>query len=145
MIHMLGVIYAACIQIPYLWGGESHLIGLDCSAWVKRLLIMNGALPNKCPDYNAQGLYDLFSKKSSGISPIKCGSLIFFGESVTKITHVAMAIDSWQLTESAGGGSECITTDISKQKGAGVRIMPINYRNDRVAILWPGYEKIGVP
>ena len=56
--------------------------------------------------------------------------LIFFGKSVSKITHVAIAKDSEHMWESIGSSKNTINN-----KGKGVVVSKISRRNDIVAIV----------
>lgn len=131
------VAYAlSLLNTPYLWAGKNPLIGLDCSGLVQTLLRTVGMDP--AGDQNAQAYYNLF--KSSGVGTYTVpGSLAFYGKSETDIDHVALFINNYQVIEAAGGGSECTTTLISKEKGACVRIRPFKYRSDLVSIILPNY------
>jgi cell wall-associated NlpC family hydrolase len=110
---------------PYVWGGNDITTGLDCSGMVCEVMRSTGKLGNN--DLNSQGLYNNFKHlaKSSGI---KRNSLLFFGASTDKITHVAIAIDKKFLIEAGGEGR------IESDKGY-VRIRPISNRSDLVAAL----------
>jgi cell wall-associated NlpC family hydrolase len=126
---------------PYIWGGDDPINGFDCSGFVQELLASVGMDPPG--DQNAQGLFDHFQDKSTP-NVQKCGSLVFYGKSVTKITHVAMMIDQYRMIEAGGGGSSTTSAEAASAKNAFVRIRLINRRPDIVAVLYPRYATIGL-
>lgn len=109
------------LGVPYVWGGESAKGGMDCSGFCDRVLWDMGS---SIPRLTAQGLYNKF--KSAEISLVDCqpGDLLFFGDSKTKITHVAFYSSPGQMLESGGGGSA--NTSLSNA-GVGVRYRSIRY------------------
>jgi len=115
------------IGTPYTWGGSTAEEGLDCSGLIQLGLKAWGLLPYAV-DYNSQSLYELFIITNGESKDIARNNLLFFGKSRGSITHVAMALNSWQMIEAAGEGSKPNT------KGS-VRVMPISYRKDLVAII----------
>ena len=119
------------IGTPYLWGGESFG-GFDCSGFVQEVLKCVGLDPKG--DQTAQALYNYFSKKSLG-SGIQKGSLLFFGKSLEKITHVAIAIDHYHMIEAGGGGINTINVSTAIKQKAMVRIRPIKNRNDIISAI----------
>lgn len=108
---------------PYVWGGNTPEEGLDCSGFVCEVLRCNGIIGRD--DYNAQMLYDMFKKMplSSGYA---ANAVIFYGESTSRITHVAFMINDKQIIEAGGEGRRAST------KGF-VRVRPYNHRTDIVA------------
>ena len=116
---------------PYLWGGEGPE-GYDCSGFIQEVLKCVGLDPRG--DQTAQGLYKYFSKNGLGTG-IKEGSLLFWGKSKDKITHVSMAINYFHHIEAGGGGSIIKNLEIARTSGAMIRVRPINSRKDlRAAI-----------
>lgn len=108
---------------PYVWGGESESEGgYDCSGFVYSVLNKCGM---KVPRTTAQG-YSALGKK---VSSIKSADLLYFGKSVKRITHIAIAINSTQMIESIGNSKNTKTN-----KGKGVSITNISHRNDLVLI-----------
>jgi cell wall-associated NlpC family hydrolase len=132
----------SCLNVPYIYGGQNPMTGMDCSALARWVLRSVGALPSG--EFNAQMLYDYFSKNGSIGNTVKLGTLLFYGKSITEISHVAIAVSQYQLCEAGGAGSECTTIEIAKQKNACVRLRAIGHRTDLVASVHPNYSKIGM-
>lgn len=126
---------------PYIWGGSSPLIGFDCSGLVQELLASCGIDPPG--DQTAQALYDWLQNTGKWNS-YSAGSLAFYGQSATKVTHVAMLLDPYRIIEAGGGGSHCLTLADAKTQGAYVRIRLVKHRADLVAVIKPAYEKVGL-
>lgn len=129
----------SCLNIPYIYGGNHPLSGLDCSGLALWLLKSTGI---ELPDMNAQGLFDHFSKDGTW-NQVQCGALVFFGKDAKHVSHVGMLIDSYRFIEAGGGDSTCVNLEVAKQKGAMVRISHLNHRKDRIAIIRPSYKFIG--
>lgn len=126
------------MKIPYIWGGNNPLTGLDCSGFVCEVLRCGGFLNSG--DYTAQGLFNLFRTKERGkiIHPddiFEDDCLLFFGESLDNITHVAIGIDRWTMFEAGGGGEHIRTAEDAAKAGAYVRMRSISSRKDLVARL----------
>lgn len=108
---------------PYVWGGESEAEGgYDCSGFVFSVLNKCGM---KVPRTTAQG-YSALGKK---VSNIQSADLLYFGKSVKRITHIAIAINSTQMIESQGNSKNTKTN-----KGKGVSITNISHRSDLVLV-----------
>lgn len=108
---------------PYVWGGESEAEGgYDCSGFVFSVLNKCGM---KVPRLTAQG-YSTLGKK---VANIQSADLLYFGKSVKRITHIAIAISNTQMIESVGNSKNTKTN-----KGKGVSITNISHRNDLVLV-----------
>lgn len=108
---------------PYVWGGESEAEGgYDCSGFVYSVLNKCGM---KVPRTTAQG-YSALGKK---VTNIQSADLLYFGKSVKRITHIAIAINSTQMIESLGNSKNTKTN-----KGKGVSITNISHRSDLVLV-----------
>ena len=126
-IKELMVDYAkSFIGTPYKWGG-SGAGGFDCSGFIQEVLSCVGLDPKG--DQTAQNLYNYFINKGKG-NGISKGSLLFWGKSNNKITHVSLAIDFWHHIEAGGGGRLTTNLKEAQRTGAMVRIRPITSRRD---------------
>lgn len=128
------------VGVPYKFGGANPISGFDCSGLVLELYKSMGIVPRGY-DATAQGIYNLFETNSIQ-NAYGIGSLVFYGDSVNKITHVAMLLDKnqpWRVIEAGSGTAKTLTKDDADNSNAFVRIRPINYRSDKVAVLRPNY------
>ena len=125
------------LNIPYRWGGDDPMWGFDCSGLVEEVLSIIGCKPPG--RQTAQGLYTLFlNQTQSGKSNIRdVGTLAFFGSSVAAITHVAMLIDEETIIEAGGGDHTTVSSDVAASQNAFVKLRPLSYRQDLVALLRP--------
>jgi cell wall-associated NlpC family hydrolase len=123
---------------PYRWGGNDPMEGFVCSGLVIELLQSKGMLPRGY-DNTAQGLYNEFKDKSVE-DLAKMGTLVFFGKSRKKITHVGFMLDNETMIEAGGGGSRTVSEQAASQHNAFVRLRPIYWRKDLVAMLKPHYD-----
>lgn len=131
------------VGVAYKWGGKHPAQGLDCSGLSEILLKSVGQDP---PGFqNAQALFNYLVQPNNGqpTNTIQLGNFIFFGESSTKITHVAMALDPYRMIEAAGGDHLTVTLEDAIAKNAFVKITLIKRRADLVGIVRPNYSKIG--
>lgn len=142
MLSELTMAYAkSFLLLPYIWGGQSH-DGVDCSGYVIMVLQAEGILPNGF-DASSQGLYNYFT--INGAQKTKrphAGCLAFYGKDVNKITHVALCMNDRQVIEAAGGGSSTKTHADAVRDKAHVRVRPVDYRKDLVAILTTDVHKV---
>lgn len=127
----------ALLGTPYRWGGDDPIYGFDCSGLIQELLGAVGMKPKA--DLTAQGLYQHF-KFSSRKDVRAIGALVFYGQDIEKINHVAMMVSENQIIEAGGGGSKTTSLDLAAQQNAWVRIRRIDNRKDLVAILMPDYK-----
>lgn len=131
------------VGVPYKWAGGSPLSGFDCSGLVRELLSSVGANPPG--ELNSQNLFNYYDHLGKQTTIPKMGTLVFYGQSVTKIDHVAMAIDQYRIIEAAGGTATTLTLADAIAQNAFVKIRLIDYRKDRVAMAWPGYPTLNIP
>lgn len=140
-MELLRAVALSFLNTPYRWAGDDPT-GLDCSGLVIEILKSVGLAPPN--DVTAQGLFDYFEAPGSW-NKYSIGALAFYGQSVTKITHVAMLLDQHRIIEAGGGGSKVTDTASAIAVNAFVRIRPIRYRSDLVAVIKPSYYTIGYP
>ncbi len=117
------------LNIKYQWGGLSPEQGFDCSGFVWEVLTSLGfKFPsNGEGKRRSQFLFDIMigEGKRAQIMP---GDLLWFGKSITEITHIAIAISDMLMIEAGGEGSESTNAGF-------IRIRPI--RKDLVAFRSP--------
>jgi cell wall-associated NlpC family hydrolase len=119
--------------IRYLWAGKTPQ-GFDCSGLCCELLMSVGILPDRTV-LSSRGLYRRFSDNALE-NALPC-ALIFYGRSVPKISHVAMAIDDEFIYEAGGGTSRTQSIMDAIRHRAFVRRRRIDRRSDLVAICDP--------
>ena len=126
---------------PYKWGGQSAIKGegVDCSGFVQIVLESVGMDPKN--DQTAHGLYKYFSAKGHTIKNAKQGALAFYGKP-TRITHIALCIDGYRVIEAGGGRSSTTDYEAAVRANAAVRIRPVRYRRDLVALVMPKYKNV---
>lgn len=127
---------------PYKWAGSFPGVGIDCSGLVLELLKSVGEAPPG--DTTAQGIFNYLSENGRATYDTSgLGTVVFFGASVTAITHVGLMLDNYRFIEAGGGGSSVNTLDDAIKKEAYVRIRLLTNRKDLVGSLKPRYNKIG--
>lgn len=120
---------------PYKWGGEEPNAGFDCSGYVQEILRAVGV--DKPGDQNSAALYRVFKEHSiECLETIPAGSLCFFGSSKRRISHVSYAIGNELILEAGGGGSLVENIDDAIAARAFVRMRPITFRRDLVAVVY---------
>lgn len=133
--------YSLC-GVPYQYGGDSIVFGLDCSGFVRRILQIQRLLPRD-KDYNSQMLFDYFTGKTltqdvdcttEELSP---ANLMFFGRDNHHIHHVAFIIDANHILEVAHGGRKIRALGEALAADAKVTVSDINRLPDRIAVVDP--------
>lgn len=124
------------LGIPYQWGGNNPLTGLDCSGLVCEILKGVGAVPHSA-DLTSQQLFNHLGA-GQNVTP-QTGAIAFYGESISHITHVAFCINDRLVVEAGSGGRDVVNISEAQSRGAVVRIRPLKYRKDLVAVLMPSY------
>ncbi len=116
------------LGVKYSWGGKTPEQGFDCSGLVSEALKGCGLIPNNTL-LKSKDLYTYLLKKvTNPVSQIKRGTILFFGSSISEISHIAIARDENFMVEAGGEGRA--ETD----KGF-VRIRPISNRSDLVGTI----------
>ncbi len=133
------------LGVPYVWGGNNRLAGMDCSGFVCEVLRSVGLLGSE--DHTAQGIFDTLSAlpnvRTSNRGAVFIGSVLFFkGSNEERISHVAIALNWKQMIEAGGAGSACTDKDKAAKLGAMVRVRPIKSRSDLFCVLRPDYVGI---
>lgn len=127
------------IGIPYCWGGDDPMGGFDCSGYVCELLKAFGLI-SEYEDYTAKGLFEKF-KRDYGVVAPEFGSLVFYGQSASEITHIGFCISKHQMIEAGGGGSRTVSEDVAIKQNAYVKLRPILKRKDIVGYVLPPWTK----
>lgn len=128
----------ACRTKRYQFGGDDPIQGFDCSGYVIELLKSVGLIAHG-EDMTAQGLFNRFEQCGA----YNCwgpGALAFYGKDVRHITHVGFCIDSMLMFEAGGGDSTTTTDERAIQQNAFIRMRPIRYRSDFIAVIKPYYN-----
>ncbi len=137
-----GILYEYAMRmlgIPYRWGGDDLIDGLDCSGLVIELLQSQGILPHRY-DNTSQGLYQDLIKGGARVATPDFGVLAFFGKQQGMITHVSFCLSKTLMIEASGGDKTVVDKRTASDKNAYVKIRPIQVRSDAVAFLLPAYE-----
>lgn len=133
---LFGAYALSFLNIPYIYGSKNPTVALDCSGLVSEILKANRMIgPHET--LSSQDLFDRFNTGTPNV--FKIGTLVFYGQSATKIEHVAMLVDTNTIIESAGGDSTTTSLEIAQQMNAFVKLRDYRYRSDLVAVIRPRY------
>jgi cell wall-associated NlpC family hydrolase len=95
------------VGIPYRWGGENVVDGMDCSGFVRAVYNLCGLnIPRTSRDQYKAG--DLIAKDS-----LKDGDLVFFGTSESAISHVGIYVGSGKFVHAPRRGEDIRVTEVS--------------------------------
>lgn len=128
---------AYCLQfvgLPYIWGGNSLVVGADCSGFALEMLRAFGI---HHPDMTAHDLF-MWCKGQKFPQTRDKRALLFFGRDGA-VTHVAIALSPDIMIEAGGGGSATRSKDEAASHNAMVRLRPITARKDLLAVYLPKY------
>jgi gamma-D-glutamyl-L-lysine dipeptidyl-peptidase len=98
------------VGIPYLWGGNTVVDGMDCSGFVRAVYNLCGVnIPRTSAEQFKLG-------RNVGLDELVDGDLVFFGSSDDKITHVGIFVGSNRFVHAPRRGDEI---KISPLQGSG--------------------------
>lgn len=96
------------VGIPYRWGGDNVVDGMDCSGFVRAVYNLCGlSIPRTSRDQFKAG--DLVAK-----TDLKDGDLIFFGASSDKISHVGIYVGSGMFVHAPRRGEDIRVTAVDE-------------------------------
>jgi cell wall-associated NlpC family hydrolase len=88
------------VGIPYKWGGDNVVDGMDCSGFVRAVYNLCGlSIPRTSRDQFKAG--DLVTKDD-----LKDGDLVFFGAAADKINHVGIYVGGGKFVHAPRRGEE---------------------------------------
>lgn len=96
------------VGIPYRWGGDNVIDGMDCSGFVRAVYNLCGVnIPRTSKDQYKAG--ESVSKKD-----IQDGDLVFFGSSESKINHVGIYVGDGRFVHAPRRGEDIKVTSIDE-------------------------------
>lgn len=96
------------VGIPYRWGGDNVVDGMDCSGFVRAVYNLCGlSIPRTSRDQFKAG--DTVSKDD-----LQDGDLVFFGSSATSINHVGIYIGGGKFVHAPRRGEEIRVTAVNE-------------------------------
>lgn len=96
------------VGIPYKWGGNNVVDGMDCSGFVRAVYNLCGlSIPRTSRDQFSAG--DLVPKDD-----LKDGDLVFFGAAIDKINHVGIYIGNGKFVHAPRRGEEIRVSAVSE-------------------------------
>lgn len=96
------------VGIPYRWGGDNVVEGMDCSGFVRAVYNLCGlSIPRTSRDQYRAG--DAVSRQD-----LQDGDLIFFGASADKINHVGIYVGGGKFVHAPRRGEEIRITSIEE-------------------------------
>ena len=96
------------VGIPYRWGGDNVVEGMDCSGFVRAVYNLCGlSIPRTSRDQFKAG--DLVAKDD-----LKDGDLVFFGSSADKINHVGIYVGGGRFVHAPRRGEEIRVTAVNE-------------------------------
>lgn len=120
-------------------GGDDPVMGFDCSGLVSELLRACGVVAWNFRG-SAQVLAGLPGTRALGPGEQPdLGDLVFFGASMTQISHVGFCLDGTTMLEAGGGDSSTTTPEAAAERNAFVRLRPIHFRKDFLGVVRLAY------
>lgn len=96
------------VGIPYRWGGNNVVEGMDCSGFVRAVYNLCGlSIPRTSSDQFKAG--DLVTKNE-----LMDGDLVFFGSSADKISHVGIYVGGGKFVHAPRRGEEIRVTAVDE-------------------------------
>lgn len=96
------------VGIPYRWGGDNVVDGMDCSGFVRAVYNLCGlSIPRSSRDQFKAG--DLVTKDD-----LKDGDLVFFGSSADNINHVGIYVGGGKFVHAPRRGEEIRVTAVNE-------------------------------
>lgn len=96
------------VGIPYRWGGDTVVDGMDCSGFVRAVYNLCGvSIPRTSRDQYKAG-------ESIGRTDLQDGDLVFFGAAEDKINHVGIYVGSGKFVHAPRRGEEIRITAIDE-------------------------------
>jgi hypothetical protein len=96
------------VGIPYRWGGDNVVEGMDCSGFVRAVYNLCGlSIPRTSIDQFKAG--DLVAKDD-----LQDGDLVFFGSSADKINHVGIYIGGGKFVHAPRRGEDIRVTEVNE-------------------------------
>jgi len=96
------------VGIPYRWGGNNVVEGMDCSGFVRAVYNLCGlSIPRTSRDQFKAG--DLVTKDD-----LLDGDLVFFGSSADKINHVGIYVGGGKFVHAPSRGEEIRVTSVNE-------------------------------
>ncbi|HIJ96958.1 MAG TPA: peptidoglycan-binding protein [Desulfuromonadales bacterium] len=96
------------VGIPYRWGGENVVDGMDCSGFVRAVYNLCGlSIPRTSREQFKAG--DLIKKDD-----LQDGDLVFFGSSADNINHVGIYVGSGKFVHAPRRGEEIRVTAVDE-------------------------------
>lgn len=116
------------LGVPYLWGGDNHEEGFDCSGLAMAVYRHNGLmLPRSSAEQFDSGV-------PVGVDRLKKGDLVFFAIDNKKVSHVGIFTGNGKFIHAPGRGKFICTNSISNsyfsKRYAGARTFLIQADRD---------------
>jgi len=96
------------VGIPYRWGGENVVDGMDCSGFVRAVYNLCGlSIPRTSRDQYRAG-------ESVAKTDLQDGDLVFFGSSEDAINHVGIYVGNGRFVHAPRRGEEIRATSVDE-------------------------------